>query len=500
MMGNNTSELIEEEIRLSQQQIEVSNITSDAVINSVAGSGKTTALIELCKNNRDKNILYIAYNRTVREHAVLKMREAGLSNVRVETAHSLAYSYIVRGNWYRVSQNFNVKEVYDALNLSGKDMEFSDAKIIKELFDTFCNITDAEYIKYLKENYKKYISFVNQLYWAMDSGKIPISHDFYLKKFQMSNPKLEYDFILFDEGQDASPVMLDIVEKQDCTKVVVGDSSQQIYSWRHAVDSLQSLDYKKYYLDKSFRFGKNIAEVANEILNYRDKALKLGNKEFKSVRVIGTDVPNNSGGSYAKLSRSNIRLLREAIEIVYESNKTIYIQGDINSYLYSQDGVSLYDVLNLYLDKHENIRNYIVKSMKSISELKEYCEDTGDRQVRTMVILVEEFGARLFRMIKDLRNRIVTDEEESDVILSTVHKAKGLEYDIVELLSEDFITESEIRTELESKDDTSEKNLPALIEEINILYVAVTRAKKKLIIPAEYLPFGKLSNDNVKIV
>src|SRR5699024_9895792 len=249
----------------------ISEINSNAVINSVAGSGKTTALIELCKNNRDKKILYIAYNRTVRDHAVSKMREENLTNVRVETAHSLAYSFIVRtSKVYRVSQNFNVKEVYDSLSLYRNNMDYSDAKIIKNLFDTFCNITNQKRIEELKEDFSKYIPLVDQLFIKMEDGDIPISHDFYLKKFQMENLKLNFDFILFDEGQDASPVMLDIIMNQDCHKVVVGDSSQQIYSWRHAVDSLQSLDYKKYFLDRSFRFGGNIAHAANAILDYRD--------------------------------------------------------------------------------------------------------------------------------------------------------------------------------------------------------------------------------------
>jgi F-box protein 18 (helicase) len=42
----------------------------------------------------------------------------------------------------------------------------------------------------------------------MHSAEISITHEFYLKKFQMDARLLSYDYILFDEGQDASEAML----------------------------------------------------------------------------------------------------------------------------------------------------------------------------------------------------------------------------------------------------------------------------------------------------
>ena len=74
----------------------------------------------------------------------------------------------------------------------------------------------------------------------MERAEIPITHEFYLKKFQLQNPQLSYDYILFDEGQDASPVMLDVFLKQKATKVIVGDGHQQIYL--HGV--MQLMQYK----------------------------------------------------------------------------------------------------------------------------------------------------------------------------------------------------------------------------------------------------------------
>lgn len=79
----------------------------------------------------------------------------------------------------------------------------------------------------------------------MEQGEIEITHDFYLKKFQLEAPMLQYDFILFDEGQDASAAMLDVFLKQKATKVIVGDTNQQIYGWRFAVNSLEKIILKR---------------------------------------------------------------------------------------------------------------------------------------------------------------------------------------------------------------------------------------------------------------
>ena len=103
----------------------------------------------------------------------------------------------------------------------------------------------------------------------MDKGEIEITHDFYLKKFQLSNPTLYYDYILFDEGQDASPAMLDVFLQQKATKVIVGDTHQQIYGWRYAVNSLEKANFKTYHLSTSFRFSQDMANLAMEVLQWK---------------------------------------------------------------------------------------------------------------------------------------------------------------------------------------------------------------------------------------
>jgi superfamily I DNA/RNA helicase len=318
----------------------------------------------------------------------------------------------------------------------------------------------------------------------MDKGEIDVTHDFYLKKFQLSAPSLPYDYILFDEGQDASGAMLDVFLKQRATKVIVGDMHQQIYAWRHAVNSLAKTDFTTFHLSASFRFPQDIALLASGILSWKNHLY-----DQEPVSISGKGVDTNEG-SKATIARTNLGLLVKAIEYITDNRKVkhIYFEGNINSYTYADDGASLYDVLSLYNNSHDRIRDKLVKSMKDIEELEEYIEKTEDVQLSMMVELVKEYGNEIYGIIKSLKDLHAGDEDraKAEMIFSTVHRAKGMEYDTV-FLVDDFITEEKLK-KLKDKDDTL--NATKLNEEINLLYVAVTRTRYQLYIPETLLPAG----------
>src|SRR4051812_25449776 len=106
---------------LTNEQKLIVESKGDIKINAVAGSGKTTTLIAYAKERQNSGkILYIAFNKSVRVEAKKKFSEAGLTNVRIETAHSLAYDYIVRDAGYKVKKEgeYKTTEIADILGLS----------------------------------------------------------------------------------------------------------------------------------------------------------------------------------------------------------------------------------------------------------------------------------------------------------------------------------------------------------------------------------------------
>lgn len=71
-----------------------------------------------------------------------------------------------------------------------------------------------------------------------------------------------------------------------------------------------------------------------------------------------------------------------------------------------------------------------------------------------------------------------TDKESADFTFTTTHKAKGREYDHVEMLGDDLITRGDLRKAVEKGGE--ELQLSKLREEINIFYVAATRTRKSI--------------------
>ncbi|MCX6156035.1 MAG: AAA family ATPase [Candidatus Kapabacteria bacterium] len=491
-------------MKLTSEQIEIINSQGNIKINAVAGSGKTTTIIEYAKARpKSSKILYLAFNRSVRLEAERKFLKQGLNNVKVETAHSLAYKNIVYKHNYSVCSGYKTHEIVEILHLGGlpeKHAEYVVANHINKFISYFCNsdkqrVDELNYLKTVFEVQAK--SFVTKYYDyiieksrvllnKMRTGEINVIHDFYLKKYQLSNPILNYDYILFDEGQDASPAMLDVFLKQNATKIIVGDTYQQIYGWRHAVNSLEKTEFATLNLSTSFRFGQEIASLAKEVLGWKKHL-----EEYKGTEIIGLG-KNKVNKSKAVLGRTNLGLLLRAIDFVTEKgkNKPIYFEGNISSYTYAEDGTSLYDVLDLFNGKRKSIRDKLIASMKDIEELKEYIEQTEDQQLGMMLEIVKEYGNEIPGIIKKIKDNHVGDNEKdkAEFIFSTVHRCKGMEYDEVHIV-DDFLSEKGI-IDILKNNDGEEINLSKLNEEINLLYVALTRTKTKI-----YLPERLVSED-----
>lgn len=502
-------------MELTSEQYDIINSTGDIKINAVAGSGKTTTVIEYARSRpQTSRILYLAFNKSVRLDAAKKFAEKGLRNVQVETAHSLAFKHIVPQNGYIVSKSgYKTNEIVEWLKLKGdkdKHTQYIIANHIIKLVAFFCNstkqkvqelnyietITDPKAQTFVTGFYPYILEQARILLSRMNKGEVEITHDFYLKKFQLANPVLHFDYILFDEGQDASPAMLNIFLKQKATKVIVGDTHQQIYSWRYAVNSLEQADFTTYLLSASFRFGQQIARLAMEVLT-----MKKHLNNYTEIPITGKGTGTETK-TRAVLARTNLGLLLRAIEYITEAKKVqhIYFEGNIHSYTYADEGASLYDVLNLNNGNRHLVKDKLIKTMDTLADLEEYIEQTEDAQLAMMVEIVKEYGNEIPAILKKLKDKHVNDSDKhkAEMIFSTVHRCKGMEYDIV-YLANDFITREKLE-KLTGNKHIGELNTTKLNEEINLLYVAVTRARHCVYIPEAIVPENFPQSKQVQIV
>lgn len=500
-------------MKLTPEQDAILAIDANLKVNAVAGSGKTTTIVAYAKSRpNDSKILYLAFNQTVKQEAILRFQQAGLYNVTVETAHSLAFRYIVRRGGYQLKNNgYSIPETVNVLELQSSmpiQRAYLFAHHIDKLLRFYCNssvksadeldyfslLSDDKAKAFVKMNYSEIVDYTRAFIRKMNQAEIEITHDFYLKKFQLVRPNLPYDYIFFDEGQDASSVMLDIFLKQPAKKMIVGDLHQQIYSWRHAVNALEETDFTTFPLTKSFRFHSDIALLAESILEWKSY---LHIKDDLTIEGVGA---TDNKHQKIVLGRTNLGLLREAIRYIHDPSLTgsIYFEGSIHAYTHTEEGTSLYDVVNLHLGKIDKIHSPMIKSFENLESLEEYAEETNDAQLKMLIELVRLYGAKIFGVMKKLKDRLVAkeDKETADLLFSTVHRSKGLEYDEVYLV-EDFITEDEVKRLSKNSDEL--QNLK-IVEEINLLYVAITRAKHTIYIAENMLPKDFPQLPHIKIM
>jgi len=501
-------------MQLTAEQQAIIATSGNCKINAVAGSGKTSTLLQYAATRPGgARILYLAFNRTVREEAIRRFTTAGLSQVRIETAHSLAYRHVVPQYGYQVrAKGYLTREIAELLGLSvagEKHGAYILANHIGKFVSLFCNssaekVTELDYTEtvrdekargFVRTHYEQIVQGTRMLLGKMDKGQIECTHDFYLKKFQLLAPQLPFDYILFDEGQDASPAMLNVFLRQPAIKVIVGDTHQQIYGWRHAVNALESVPFPALPLSASFRFGPAIARLATQVLQWKGH---LGDQPLIDIKGKGSPSEDQST---ATIARSNLGLLLAAIRYITDNRQVqrIYFEGNINSYTYADDGASLYDVWYLCNGDTGKVRDPLLRSLGGETELEEYIEKTEDAQLGTLLDIVREYGNEIFDLLRRLKTLHIGDDRrhEAEMIFSTVHRSKGMEYGTVHLAS-DFLSESRLERLLATKKE--ELATPRLNEEINLLYVALTRARRLLYMPEALLPKDHRPSVEIRVV
>lgn len=457
---------------LTSEQLDI--VYSDnkyVYVSARAGTGKTSTLLEFVKARKFESFLYIVYNSAIREEALTKFP----SNVKIHTIHSLAYEEIGYKYKKKFGSNLKTEDIFYTLPyFKNKNIEnetdFKEAFYVAAIIGRFCNSAfrsldeiphEPHIIKMAKEYWLRMIDITD-----LD---VKMTYDGYLKLYHLSNPKLKYNYILVDEAQDSNEVMLDIVYAQDSNFVFVGDEHQRIYSFRGALNIFEestyfdaSSDYVHLSLTKSFRFGEEIANVANKLLStYKNEEnLVVGNEERESiVGIIDKSI------QHTRITRTNAKLFDLAVRYS-EEGKTIYINGGIDLIV-----GQVLDGYYLYKGQKEYIKNETLKKFKSYKHFKSIAENLKYPEYLFLTKIIDKYGESLFKKLELIKKHL-TGIKTADIILSTAHKSKGLEFVSV-IIEEDFVNLFDKNGMLLPPDRVDP-------EEINLLYVAVTRTTHDL--------------------
>lgn len=442
------------------------------VVKAYAGCGKTTTLVAFAEANPRLKILYLAYNRAIRDEG----QEKFPSNVACKTSHQLAWPQFGRNYQHKLG-NLRLTDV--AAHIKTKNWAL--AKQALGAVNAFvCSGDeqiglghvqagmDEEALADANESdQEKVLQAANRLWEAMIDPQhpLPCMHDVYLKSFQLSKPRLPYDCILFDEAQDSNGVVAAIVAAQSSRVIFVGDKWQQIYRWRGAENALDreiEAGADAMYLTTSFRFGPMIAGVANAILRLQGETRPLvGLGSGDKVQTCR----DSARAPYTILNRTVAGVIESALDAVADGY-TVHWNGGIEAYNLS----GLEDIYNLKKGKLHNIQDFRVRAFKSFDAYSEAAEGSEDPEMLRSIRIIND-QADVPRMLAALRKHSTDDSENADIVVSTVHRSKGLEWNQV-VLAEDF----------PDIFDPERVTPDQVADELNLLYVAVTRAKRVLVI------------------
>lgn len=443
------------------------------VVEAGAGTGKTTTL-KLIADSTTRRGRYLAFNKAIADEAEKRFPR----HVAVSTIHSMAWHAVVKRDQDRqarlrsprvrsgeIARALGIEPLSLRLPLGRKWLDgWLLAGLVLRAVEVFCQSADdtpgPQHVDRLfgcdkaahAELADHLLPYVEAAWEDLlqPAGTLQFRHGHYLKIFALTRPQLGVDFILFDEAQDVAPVAAGIVEGQHDTQLVfVGDSNQQIYQWAGAVDAMAKRTGNRLRLSQSWRFGPAIADAANGVLDAIGSSMVLTGNPGRDSVLGPVD-----GGARAVLCRTNARTVQEVIDTV-EAGRRPHLVGngkDVLNFAYGAGD----------LQQGRKATHPDLVCFDSWPEVEAYvAEDAMGGELKLLVDLVKRFGVK--GLIRVLQHQLVP-ERDADVVISTAHKAKGLEWDTVRLA--DDLT-------VEPDEETGQLD----IDELRLLYVAVTRAR-----------------------
>tara|TARA_R110002167_G_scaffold91458_1_gene246109 strand:+ start:179451 stop:180947 length:1497 start_codon:yes stop_codon:yes gene_type:complete len=449
-------------------------------IEACAGAGKTSTLGAISETLmlQGKRGLYIAFNKSIAEEAQNKMPH----NVTARTAHSLAYrecaipfqqagklgrcypSVIARELRIAPIQPMTATSVADVVLSAVTKFCYSADDEISEQHVNMYDFAKAGFDNNDMLSIRLTLLSYARLLWERMlrlNDPMPITHDVYLKVWCLSKPVLNYDFILFDEAQDANPVLVDLVQRQHASLMFVGDRYQQIYSWRGATNAMQNVQIQTNNLTQSFRFGQNVAGVANEILRTQlDVDSNIRGFDDITSDIARLDIDNVD----CIISRTNAGLFKNIFNAV-DAGKSCYVNGGVYPILSLFEGISRLQSGNR--SDHSDLRIFT-----NYMEFTEFTESAAGSDMKVPMKLIAEHG--LDSLINTIKKVQYIKKDNADYVLTTAHKSKGLEWPRVRLDSDFKMMPDKSEN---AKVDPFNTWKP---EEANLLYVASTRAKLTL--------------------
>jgi hypothetical protein len=457
----------------AQQRAIIDRVRSgcNLAVNAGPGTGKTATNGMVAKASTDKNIVNFCFNRSTKLQADQKMP----AHVKNYTFHGAAYAQI--GKYYAGKLNIKLQPNVIAGRFG---CDARTAMLAKYTLRRYALSDDGaimgwhvprEAVLAVDEKDRnafkdEIVTLAKKTWYACMNHKdrlFGIEHDFYLKQWVEEGARLpgKFQLGLVDEAQDMVPINIKAINKMRFEQTVLtGDPKQELYLWRGGQDAMRAMGYDELPLTLSHRFGPAIADVANQVIDLFPEKHHHLTGDTKIDSSICHGAPSDP---HVVLCRSNAGLLGETVNAV-RKGKRIHVVGSIFDSILLMESAWYLSIGDKAKVKHPTMA--MIGDWNAALELA-----TEDTEIAQAVKRVDEYGGQIPSLVDELRCAGETSRDRADVVLSTVHKFKGDEADVVKL-GDDF-------PDLVRWSKKDRAYIP-LKGELCVFFVAVTRARRKL--------------------
>lgn len=491
----------------------------DLAVQAGAGTGKSATLALIAQAQRHKHpgatAWYLTFNRRNADEVQATFKKYGLTNARASTAHSYAnracraipslrhmverlnkrdlkYSDEMRllgipraSRCMAAEINSDATHPAARIVMPNQDPTFSTQRrfftLTRKTVERFCQSADREvtwqHVPSLASLHPELRPLVRQelvasgqrMWDELSNPDSPLGtgHAHYLKSWALTNPTIGKpgDVILYDEAQDANPVLAEAIlaQRGRVQVALVGDQFQQIYSFMGCIDAMQGFvalpDVTALPLTESRRFGPAIATEANRVLDKLDpsrEGIRLVGIGPRAGHVQHVYTDEDTFTVTAVVCRTNALVIEHILSQV-AAGRRVHSTIDIQQLFQLANDVALVEAGRADEAKHPVLQGF---TDLDLWEAWLGDDEPENQELRDEVNAVLDYG---IDKIKALASVLVAKPQSADVTVSTVHKAKGGTWDSVLVdMGEQPIADD---------DD----------EMLRLLYVALTRARHRVL-------------------
>lgn len=474
----------------------VENTNKSAVINATAGSGKTTVLVEASKIAMKKgSVLFLAFNKSIAQELGRKMDGTG---VECKTLHSHGFRAIQKKMNFscEIDEKKWNKYISEKEDVLFDDIDFeSDSEKSEYIGECvkLLNLARINLIRYNKDDYNELWELADHHNLNIDDRQISIVNDILNICYKLDDiidftdmitlplnenmkrfiPK--YDTVFVDEAQDLSKAQRELMLasiKPNGRFIACGDRKQCISGFAGAdvfsFNKLVEIAGTELPLSICYRCGKDIIGLAQTIVPYIEPFEGQVNGEI----IHTTDLKEAKNGDMI-ICRKSAPLVSTCLRFIANGKSALVKGRDIAEGLKAIVERTKTNDVEKMLDKIQKEVNKVKKRLERYGYEGKLEEQPQYINIVDKIECIEAIadGCNDVDEVLDKLDELFTDTKNGNIItLSTIHKAKGLEADNVFIILPDCLPmrrKGQKQWEFE--------------QEMNLKYVAITRAKKKLV-------------------